>query len=70
MAKQEPAEKQEKNLDLTIEELSQKNKVPPYILAGAKHFYGWGTGKRIPEKEFLEKIDRFKSSPVTERGDR
>ncbi|MCR4442962.1 MAG: hypothetical protein QHH10_12075 [Peptococcaceae bacterium] len=63
-----PKEKQEKNLDPTIEELSQEHKTPGYILAGAKHFYKWGAGKRIPETEYLEKIDRFKGSPISERG--
>jgi hypothetical protein len=66
----ETIEKKGKTLDPTIEELSQKHKTPKHILAGAKRFYNWGIGKRIPESEYLQKITRFKASPISERGDK
>lgn len=49
---------------VTIEKLAEKNKVPGWILAGAKQKYNWGKGKKLTEKDFLKKVDEFKKGPM------
>ncbi len=56
-------------LDPTIEELAIKHLIPSWVMAGTKRFYGWGLGKRMSEKEFLQKVDAWKKGPMTRKGD-
>jgi hypothetical protein len=55
-------------LDPTIEELAVTHLVPQWVMNGVKKFYGWGIGKRLPEKDFLEKVDAWKNGPLDGKG--
>ncbi|MCL4514149.1 MAG: hypothetical protein M1379_00920 [Firmicutes bacterium] len=54
-------------LDPTIEDLAEKNKIEAWVLAGVKVEYNWGAGKRLPEQEFLKKVDRWLKGPMCQR---
>ena len=56
-------------LDPTIEELATKHLFPSWVMAGVKRFYGWGSGKRMSEKEFLQKVETWKKGPMTRKED-
>lgn len=60
--------KKETILDPSIEELAQKLNIPKWVMAGAKHFYKWGAGKRMPEKEFIRKIEDWQKGPMYRGG--
>ena len=66
--KDNTGKKKETELDPTIEGLAQKHNVPKWVMAGAKHFYKWGTGKRMPENEFTRKTEDWKKGPMCRGG--
>lgn len=49
----------------TIEDLAARNKVPNWVMSGLKAAYNWGAGKRLTEKEFLEKRDAWLKGPMS-----
>lgn len=59
-SKQEPP----KQVELTIEELAVRNNVDNWVITGMMKAYGWGTGKRLTEKDFLSKKDEWLNGPM------
>lgn len=63
----EPKGKEKASLDPTIEELQAKLDVPVWAMAGLKRAHGWGAGKRMSEREFQSKLDKWLRSPMAPR---
>ncbi|MTI82741.1 MAG: hypothetical protein FH756_02345 [Firmicutes bacterium] len=48
----------------TIEDLAQKHPTPAWVMAGLKTAYGWGEGKKLTEKQFIEAKDKWLRGPM------
>ncbi len=48
----------------TIEDLAQKHPTPAWVMAGLKAACGWGEGKKLTEKQFLDAKNKWLSGPM------
>lgn len=60
-------EKQTQETLPTIEDLCRKHKLPSWIVAGMMQAFGWASGKRLAENDFLRAKKDWLSGPMSRR---
>lgn len=56
-------DKKEKQKNLTVEQLAEKYKILPAVLAGVKEQQKWFPGKTVEETEFKKAVETFFKTP-------